>query len=93
MPYIIFDSSNLSDNKLPYDKKNSRKIKFEFVNTPLELAYRTGELETLAKNDGLIMEGETDPIKITEGVKTYYKHHCPSFVSYIKNSDLVEISV
>ena len=93
MPYIIFDSSNLTDNKLPYSKKESRKIKFEFVNTPLEQAYTSGELETLAKADGLIAEGETDSTKIADGVKTYYKHHCPSFVSYIKNSDLVTISV
>jgi hypothetical protein len=44
----------------------------------LELAYTSGELETLAKEDGLWKDGDSQEKK-AEAVKTYYKYHCPSW--------------
>lgn len=82
MPYIIFDTSpdyNIEDS-LSYSKAKTQKIRVEFVNTPLEVAYRTGELMELAgpKGDKLWKDGDTEAAK-AEAVKTYYQHHCPSW--------------
>lgn len=90
MPYIIYDTGNAT---LPYSKDDTKYISVEFVNTPLERAYTNGELETLARADGLIAEGETDSEKIKEGVRLYYKHHCPSWTSTMRTTDKVEFVV
>ena len=92
MPYIIFDTGN-ADSKLPYSKDDTKNISVEFVNTPLELAYTTGKLEQYARDDGLISQNEADGEKIKEAVKTYYKHHCPSFTTSLKASDKVLFEV
>ena len=92
MPYIIFDTGN-EDSRLPYSKDDTKNISVEFVNTPLELAYTTGRLEQLARDDGLISQNEADGNKIKEAVKTYYKHHCPSFTTSLKTADKVEFEV
>lgn len=90
MPYMILDTSVNSTDELPYSKKEQPiRVKAEFVNIPLELAYRNGELEDLCKNDGLISKSETNRDKIEEAVKIYYKHHCPSFTTTI-SEDLVD---
>lgn len=93
MPYIIYDTTDFTDNRLPWSKQITRNIKVEFVNTPLDRAYASGELEELARKDGLISESETDPDKIKEAVCLYYKHHCPSWTSTLKTADRVEIVV
>ena len=92
MPYIIFDTGN-ADSRLPYSKDDTKQITVEFVNTPLELAYTSGRLEQLARDDGIISETEADGNKIKEAVKTYYKHHCPSFTTSLKTSDKVKFEV
>lgn len=82
MPYIVFDTTNTNnDDKLSYSKKVKLRIGVEFVNTPLELAYQTGELETLAgpTGDKLWTTGASQEEKAA-AVKEYYQHHCPSFV-------------
>lgn len=81
MPYIIFDTTLTypkDQQKLSYSKAVKRNIGVEFVNTPLELAYTSGELENLAKEDGLWKDGDSQEKKAA-AVKTYYKHHCPSW--------------
>ena len=81
MPYIIFDTTKSNNgNKLPYAKVVDVVVGVEFVNTPLEVAYQSGELEELAgpKGDKLWADGDT-AIEKAEAVKKYYKHHCPSF--------------
>lgn len=84
MPYIIFDTTSgplgIDQQKLSYSKSVKLDIGVEFVNTPLELAYTSGELEELAKADGLWKNGDS-PEKKAAAVKTYYKHHCPSWRS------------
>ena len=83
MPYIIFDTTQTypkTQQKLSYSKAVKRNIGVEFVNVPLELAYTSGELETLAKEDGLWKDGDSQEKK-AEAVKTYYKYHCPSWKS------------
>ena len=92
MPYIIFDTGN-ADSRLPYSKDDTKQITVEFVNTPLELAYTSGRLEQLARDDGIISETEADGNKIKEAVKIYYKHHCPSFTTSLKTSDKVQFEV
>ena len=53
MPYIIFDTSKSNNgDKLSYSKNTKVNIGVEFVNTPLEVAYTSGELETLAGPEG-----------------------------------------
>lgn len=90
MPYMILDTSVNENDDLPYSKASQAICaKAEFVNIPLELAYRNGELEELCKNDGLISKSETNRDKIEKAVKTYYKHHCPSFTTTI-SEDLVD---
>ena len=91
MPYIIFDTGA---DSLPYSKDDKKKIKVEFINAPLEAAYASGELEELAREDGLIPEGnDVDPKVVEEGVRTYYMHHCPSWTSSIRSTDLVNFEV
>lgn len=82
MPYIIFDTTKAQEQKLSYAKSVKLNIGVEFVNTPLELAYSSGELEELAgpNGDKLWKEGATAEQK-AEAVKEYYKHHCPSWIS------------
>ena len=82
MPYIIFDTTKLEDseNKLPYSKKVKLNVGIEFVNTPLEMYYNKGKLEELAKADKLFGDGATAAEK-QKAVETYYKYHCPSFIS------------
>lgn len=92
MPYIIFDTGG-EDSKLPYSKDDDKKISVEFVNVPLDQAYLNGELEKLAREDGLISENEVDGTVIAEAVKKYYKYHCPSFTSSIRTSDKVNFEV
>ena len=82
MPYIIFDTSTgLSPHGdiLPWSKAIEIPIRIEFVNAPLEAAYVSGELETLAIADKLCTANDSAEKK-AEAVKKYYKHHCPSFV-------------
>ena len=90
MPYIIYDTGT---GGLPYSKEDTKYITVEFVNTPLEQAYVNGTLEELARKDGLIRDDETDAEKIQEGIKTYYKHHCPSWISSMNSNEKVEFAV
>ena len=92
MPYIVFDTGNI-DSRLPYSKKDKKNIAVEFVNVPLEQAYKDGRLEELASQDGLYNPNTATPEEIAEAVKTYYKHHCPSFTSSIRNNDKVGFEV
>lgn len=80
MPYVIYDTSTYPIDKLSYAKKVKIPITFEFVNTQLELAYRTGELLTLAIADGLCTASSSAEDK-EAAVKEYYLHHCPSFIA------------
>ena len=92
MPYIIFDTGD-ANSRLPYSKDDTKTITVEFVNTPLELAYSSGKLEQLARDDGLISKDEEDIKKIENAVREYYKHHCPSFTTSLKSSDKVKFEV
>lgn len=95
MPYIIFDTTvnpEYEDNRLPWSKKITRNIGVEFINAPLDAAYENGELEELAVEDGLMVQGETDSKVIQKAVQNYYKHHCPSWTSTMTD-DVVEIVV
>ena len=81
MPYIIFDTTKSNNgNKLPYAKVVDVVVGVEFVNTPLEVAYQSGELEELAgpKGDKLWADGDSAKDK-ADAVKKYYQHHCPSW--------------
>lgn len=79
MPYIIFDTEPTNNgHKLSYSKSTKLNIGVEFVNTGLDRAFQTGELEELAKNDGLWNDDSSDEEK-AEAVKKYYLHHCPSW--------------
>ena len=67
MPYLIFTTKESEDNVLPYSKSVPLDdISMEFVNTGLDRAYVTGELNSLADRAGTTVE-------------EYYKHHCPSW--------------
>lgn len=80
MPYIIFDTTNSNNgDKLSYAKSVNVVVGVEFVNAPLELAYQNGELDELAKKDGLWKDGDTAEEKAA-AVKKYYRHHSPSWV-------------
>lgn len=92
MPYIVFDTGNI-DSRLPYSKKDKKNISVEFVNVPLEQAYKDGRLEDLASADGLYNPNTATAEQIEEAVKTYYKHHCPSFTSSIRANDKVGFEV
>jgi hypothetical protein len=90
MPYIIYDTTNGDSNdRLSYSKSNPVKATITFVNTQLDRAYALGELEDLAAADGLF-DPEDPSVTATqraEAVKTYYKHHCPSWTG--DNCELV----
>ena len=90
MPYIIFDTSNSNnDDKLSYAKSVKVNIGVEFVNTPLDLAYTTGELETLSGPDGdRLWNSQSTAEEKAEAVKYYYQHHCPSW-----KGDIVSMAV
>lgn len=104
MPYIIFDTSGNEGktNLLPSSKVAAPiNAVVEFVNVPLDNAYKNGDLEQIVKNENLIDESTTDRTAIEEAVKTYYKYHCPSFTSKVSdrlrpftisddNDDLIE---
>ena len=47
----------------------------------------------LAEEDGLLAVNENNGTVIAEAVKTYYKHHCPSFTSSIRTTDKVKFEV
>ena len=70
MPYIVFDTGNIN-SRLPYSKKDKKNISVEFVNVPLEQAYKDGRLEQLAAEDGLYndKDPEVTPEQIAEAVK------------------------
>ena len=87
MPYIIFDTTKTTKNELSYSKLNTLPVTVEFVNTQLDRAYESGELEQLALEDKLYEVGASQQT-IQEAVKTYYKHHCPSWTG-----DYVELAV
>ena len=57
MPYIIFDTTKTTKNELSYAKINKLPITVEFVNTQLDRAYESGELEQLALEDKLYEVG------------------------------------
>lgn len=80
MPYIIFDTSEVDDEKkrLPWSKKTKVTVGIEFVNTGLERAYTSGELEKLATEEGKITSSMSAEEKAA-AVKEYYQHHCPSW--------------
>ena len=48
MPYIVF--SDVQSDALPYSKADAKSSTFQYVNTGLDRAYETGELNTLAEN-------------------------------------------
>ena len=81
MPYIVFDTTNSNnDDKLSYAKSVKVNIGVEFVNTPLELAYSTGELETLSGPEGdKLWNSSSTAEEKAAAVKYYYQHHCPSW--------------
>jgi len=80
MPYIVDTTNSNSDDKLSYSKAVKLSIGVEFVNTPLELAYTSGELEELSgpAGDKLWNTGATQAEKAA-AIRYYYQHHCPSF--------------
>lgn len=93
MPYIILrttkNNKDNTDNRLPYSKgKESQKGTMEFVNTALDAAYDSGELEKIAIKEGwkpvVEKNKETglETIKYT-AVQNYYIHHCPSFITVL----------
>lgn len=92
MPYIIYHTGD-ENSKLSYSKADVQNIRVEFINAPLEYAYTSGELKELAIKDGLLSKDETNSDKIKEAVKIYYKHHCPSWTSSIRDTDRVSFEV
>ena len=48
MPYVIFDTGSKSE-RLPYSKANVKKIIMTFVNPSLDLYYKNGTLDDLAR--------------------------------------------
>jgi hypothetical protein len=72
MPYLVLETG--VGDMLPYSKANKKTIKMEFVNTGLDRAYATGELDSLAAEAGYIDE----PGGMT-AVQQYYYRHCPSW--------------
>lgn len=67
MPYIVFttdDSDVQSKGNLPWKKSIPITVDMEFVNTGLDAAYASGDLNVAA--------GEVD-------IADYYEHHCPSW--------------
>lgn len=93
MPYIVLRTTKTNkdntDNRLPYSKtKGSQEGTLEFVNTALDAAYDSGELEKIAIKEGWKpvveknKETQIETIKYT-AVQNYYIHHCPSFITTI----------
>ena len=78
MPYIVYSTELNDDDLLSWSKKTKIPMKVEFVNTLLDAAYASGELEALAIADGLCTVNSTPEEKVA-AVKKYYKHHCPSW--------------
>ena len=72
MPYLVLETA--VGDMLPYSKANKKTVKMEFVNTGLDRAYATGELDALAAAEGYVDE----PDGMT-AVQQYYYHHCPSW--------------
>ena len=69
MPYLVLTTKPSEDNALPFSKQQPRAdVLVEFVNTGLERAYTTGELNELAQRAG-------------QTVEEYYMHHCPSWIA------------
>lgn len=67
MPYLILTTNPTQGNVLPYSKQIPiTDVQMEFVNTGLDRAYVTGELNELAERAG-------------QTVEEYYMHHCPSW--------------
>lgn len=102
IPYILFDMTETDSefNRLPWSKSEDDMLcKFTFVNAPLDAMYANGQLEELAMTEGLIKSDTTgmtqaqiDAMK-EEGIKVYYKHHCPSFTTILEPGVYSEISV
>ena len=78
MPYIVYSTELTGDDRLPWSKKTEIAAKIEFVNTGLDAAFASGELLDLAIKDGLCT-ATSDAATKEAAVKTYYKHHCPSW--------------
>ena len=93
MPYIILrttkNNKNNTDNRLPYSKaKGSQEGTLEFVNTALDAAYNSGELEKIAIKEGwkpVIEKNEETQEEVVKytAVQNYYMHHCPSFITVL----------
>lgn len=93
MPYIILRTTktnkNNTDNRLPYSKaKSAQEGTLEFVNTALDAAYDSGELEKIVVKEGwkpVIEKNEETQEEIVKytAVQNYYMHHCPSFITTI----------
>lgn len=67
MPYMVFTTNPAQGNVLPYSKQVPiNDVTIEFVNTGLDRAYVTGELNELADRAG-------------QTIEEYYMHHCPSW--------------
>lgn len=80
MPYIIYDTSKTGNgDRLPWSKSVSIPVSVTFVNTQLDRAYALGELEELAKEDGLFDPDTATAAEKAAAVKLYYKYHCPSW--------------
>lgn len=95
MPYIIFDTTNDPISKdengkmrLPWSKSTPMKTTVTFVNTQLDQAYASGELEELAGPNGdKLWDKNSTAQQKEEAIKLYYKHHCPSWTG--DNCELV----
>ena len=72
MPYLVLETA--VGDMLPYSKANKKTIKMEFINTGLDRAYASGELDALAAEAGYVDE----PGGMT-AVQQYYYRHCPSW--------------
>lgn len=93
MPYIILrttkNNKNNTDNRLPYSKaKGSQEGTLEFVNTALDAAYNSGELEKVVIKEGwkpVIEKNEETQEEVVKytAVQNYYMHHCPSFITVL----------
>lgn len=90
MPYVIFETN--TGDALPFSKAQAKTIAFTFVNTPLERAYATGELEELANAMGPAQKEAAAAEGLTN-VQYYYKHHCPSFTSIYGNDNNAKFNV
>ena len=85
MPYIIFDTSDNERNYLLPSSKSANPIYavVDFVNVPLDRAYKNGDLEQVVKDDRLVSSNETNRDIIDAAIKKYYKYHCPSFTTQV----------